>query len=206
MQFLPVFFAVKDEPCLVVGGGSVASRKVALLRRAGARVRLVAPEVIAEFEDLAAAGQIELMRRPFRAEDLDGVRLVIAATNDETVNRQVWERSNQNNVPVNVVDSPALCTFILPSILDRSPLLIAVSTGGTSPVLARQLRSRLETLIPSAYGRLASMIEAYRARVKVRLPDGRSRMRFWEAMLEGPMTEMIFAGLCTAPQRTLSGR
>jgi uroporphyrin-III C-methyltransferase/precorrin-2 dehydrogenase/sirohydrochlorin ferrochelatase len=194
MQFLPVFFALKDQPCLVVGGGSVASRKVALLRRAGGRVRLVAPEVIAEFEDLAGAGHIELVRRRFRADDLDGVRLVIAATSDEAVNRAVWELGNERNLPVNVVDNPALCTFIIPSILDRSPLLIAVSTGGTSPVLARQIRSRLETLIPSAYGRLAAMIEGYRKRVKLRLPEGRSRMRFWEAILQGPMTEMVFAG------------
>jgi len=194
MQFLPIFFSINDERCLVVGGGNVASRKVDLLRRAGGRIRVIAPVAVEELQKLAEAGDIELELRSVVDADVQDVRLVIAATDDEGTNRKVSELATARNIPVNVADSPELCNFILPSVLDRSPVLIAVSTGGSSPVLARQLRARLETLIPSAYGRLASLIDEYRPLVNQRLPEGRPRMRFWEKMLEGPMAEMVFSG------------
>lgn len=194
MQFLPIFLSVKDEPCLVVGGGNVAARKVDLLRRAGARVRVVAPAVVDELRKLGDSSAVEVELRGVADEDIRDVRLVIAATDDEVTNRRVYEVANRLHIPVNVADSPDLCDFILPSVLDRSPVLIAVSTSGSSPVLARQLRARLETLIPSAYGRLASLIDEYRPRVNLRLPEGRLRMRFWEQVLEGPVSEMVFAG------------
>jgi uroporphyrin-III C-methyltransferase/precorrin-2 dehydrogenase/sirohydrochlorin ferrochelatase len=134
VDFLPIFLDVRGEPCLVVGAGQVASRKAALLRRAGALVT---------------------MTTEFREEELDRYVLAIAATNDEAVNRAVAAAARARRIPVNVVDQPALCSFILPSIIERAPLTVAVSSGGASPVLARLLRARLETLIPAGYGRLA---------------------------------------------------
>src|SRR3970040_2446537 len=145
MDFLPIFLNVREQPCLVVGGGEVAARKSALLQRAGARVTVLAPAL-------------------FRDENLDGFVLAIAATGDDAVNRAVATAARARRIPVNVVDQPALCSFILPSIIERAPLVVAVSSGGGSPVLARLVRARLETLIPAGYGRLAALAGAFRAR------------------------------------------
>ncbi len=194
MDFLPVFFSLRAQPCLVVGGGSVAARKIGLLRRAGGRVRVVAPELAPEVERLAETGDIQHTARGFEEADLDGMRLVIAATNDRSVNARVSEAAQARGLPVNVVDDPALCSFIVPSILDRSPVMVAVSTGGASPVLARQLRARLESLIPAAYGRLASLLESFREQARARIPDERLRRRFWEQAVQGPVAELMLAG------------
>lgn len=194
MQYLPVFFKLEAKPCLVVGGGVVAARKIALLRKAGARVLVVAPELTPDLTELAATGALQHYARQFQADDLEAIYLVIAATDDADVNAEVARLAHARAIPVNVVDNPALCSFIVPSILDRSPVMIAVSTGGASPVLARQLRSRLETLIPSSYGRLASMVEEFREVVKQRFSDPHERRRFWEDVLEGPITELVLAG------------
>ncbi|MFN2308325.1 MAG: siroheme synthase CysG [Gammaproteobacteria bacterium] len=194
MDFLPAFFKLDGQPCLVVGGGSVAARRVNLLRKAGGQVTVVSPELNTELSGRVAAGEIRHHARRFQAEDLSAVRLVIAATDDVGVNTEVSRLAQSQGIPVNVVDNPALCSFIVPSILDRSPVLVAVSTGGASPVLARQLRTRLETLIPAAYGRLASLTEEFRPAVKRRITDPDARRRFWEAVLEGPISELVFAG------------
>ncbi len=194
MDFLPVFMNVRERPCLVVGGGEVAARKVSLLRRAGARVRVVAPELDARLGELARLGAIEHVARGFEPDDVAGTALVVAATDDEAVNRAVSEAARAANVPVNVVDRPDLCTFVMPSIVDRSPVQIAVSTGGSSPVLARQLRARLESVIPAAYGRLAALAEAYRPQAKARIRDPEVRRRFWERVLDGPIAELVLAG------------
>jgi len=194
MDYLPIFLQIRDRPCLVVGAGKVAARKVALLLRAGARVTVIAPQTCAELQAHAARGSVRCEERDFQAEDIDGVVLVIAATNDETVNRTVSELAKRRGIPVNVVDNPGLCGFIMPSIIDRSPVQVAVSTGGASPVLARLLRARLESFIPSAYGRLARLVDEYRQRVKQRFPDAGQRRYFWESILQGRVAELLFAG------------
>lgn len=194
MQYLPVFFKLEARPCLVVGGGAVAARKIALLHKAGAKVLVVAPELTSDLAEQTATGAIQHHARQFQAADLQDMHLVIAATDDVGVNAEISRLAQARAIPVNVVDNPALCSFIVPSILDRSPVMIAVSTGGASPVLARQLRSRLETLIPSAYGRLAAMVEEFREVVKRRFSDPDERRRFWEDVLEGPITELVLAG------------
>ena len=137
MKYLPLFIDVTDGRCLVVGGGAVAARKVMQLRKAGASVDLVAPEIGADLHQLADAGQVTHHARGFRRDDADGHRLIIAASDDGQLNRRVADAARALNIPVNVVDNPELCTFITPSTVDRSPVQIAVSTGGASPVLAR---------------------------------------------------------------------
>jgi uroporphyrin-III C-methyltransferase / precorrin-2 dehydrogenase / sirohydrochlorin ferrochelatase len=194
MEFLPIFLNLRDQLALVVGGGEVAVRKVALLREAGARVRVVSPALAAPLAAEAAAAAIEFHQRPFGEGDLADVALVIAATNNAEVNQRVATLARQRRIPVNVVDNPDLGSFIMPSIIDRSPVQIAVSTGGASPVLARLLRARLEAAIPAAYGRLGALVERFRDRVKARFGEVNGRRGFWESVLQGPIAELVFSG------------
>jgi uroporphyrin-III C-methyltransferase/precorrin-2 dehydrogenase/sirohydrochlorin ferrochelatase len=193
MDFLPIFLDVRGEPCLVVGGGEVAARKCGLLLRAGARVTVLAPELSAAFGADLAAARIAHRAASFRDADLEGFAVAIAATSDDAVNRAVAAAARARRIPVNVVDQPALCSFILPSIIERAPLTVAVSSGGASPVLARLLRARLETLIPAGYGRLAALAGAFRGEVKARFKPA-ERRRFWERVLQGPIAELVFSG------------
>jgi uroporphyrin-III C-methyltransferase/precorrin-2 dehydrogenase/sirohydrochlorin ferrochelatase len=194
MDYLPIFLKVADLPCLVVGGGKVAARKVAMLKRAGASITIVSPELCDELQSLSAQGAVVHVTRVFQATDLSGCVLVIAATDDESVNRTVSTLAKSHHIPVNVVDNPDLCSFIVPSMIDRSPVQIAVSTGGASPVLARLLRSRLESFIPAAYGRLARLVDEYRLLVKQRFSNTDQRRYFWESILQGRVAELLFAG------------
>ncbi|MBF8270884.1 MAG: sirohydrochlorin ferrochelatase, partial [Gammaproteobacteria bacterium] len=192
--FLPIFLNIDGRRCLVVGGGVVASRKVNQLLKAGAHVVVAAPRLCPELERLRDSQVIEYLPTAFQEALLEGCELVIAATNDPAVNRQVSELAQRRHLPVNVVDNPALCSFIMPSVVDRDPIQIAVSTGGASPVLARLLRVRLETLIPTSYGKLATLMQSFRERVKRKFPESVTRRRFWEEVLQGPIAEMLFAG------------
>ena len=191
MDFLPIFVNVKGKLCLVVGGGEVARRKAGVLLDAGAKVRLVAPERVDSFDDLEG---VEYIAAKFGAEHLDGVTLIIAATNDSGVNRQVSELAQAQNIPVNVVDNPGLCSFIMPAILDRSPLMVAFSSGGASPVLTRMMRGKLETLIPQNYSRLAAFAERFREKVKQGVTNPAKRRIFWENALEGVVSEKVLTG------------
>jgi len=193
MDYLPIFLDIREQPCLVVGGGAVAARKAAQLLRAGARVTVHAPALSAAFAaDLDSSRVVHRAAR-FAEEDLSNHALVIAATDDAEVNRAVAAAAKARHVPVNVVDQPMLCSFIMPSIIDRSPVIVAVSSGGASPVLARLLRARLETLIPAGYGHLAALAAEFRDRIKARLAPA-ERRRFWERVLQGPIAELVFSG------------
>ena len=194
MDYLPIFLKIEDRPCLVVGGGKVAARKIALLARAGAHITVVSSELCSNVKTLVEQDNVTCVERPFREEDMDGVVLVIAATDDEAVNRAVAELAHQHRIPVNVVNAPDLGNFIMPSIVDRSPVQVAVSTGGASPVLARLLRARLESFIPAAYGRLAHLVDDYRSSVKQRFSEPAQRRYFWENILQGRVAELLFAG------------
>jgi len=194
VKFLPIFMNVKDQSCLVVGGGQVASRKVFMLQRANARVTVISPELCSELQAHVERGEIEYLAREFQMADVNDRVIVIAATDDRNVNRQVSESASDKGIPVNVVDDPELCRFITPSIIDRSPVQIAISTGGASPVLARLLRTRLETYIPAAYGRLAILVESFRDRVKQRFSSSNEIRRFWEVILAGPVADKLIAG------------
>lgn len=194
MDFLPIFLKLDAQRCLVVGGGHVALRKVSLLLRAGAHIRLVAPKISDELRSLLHGQCHQILERPFEDADIEEVKLIIAATDDNALNQRVYELGSQRHVPVNVVDTPELCDFIFPSIVDRSPVVVAVSSGGNSPVLARLLRARLETLIPSAYGTLASLLGDFRSKAKLRIRNMSQRMRFWETIVNGPVAELHMSG------------
>ncbi len=194
MHYLPVFMKVTSRPCLVVGGGAVAARKVALLNKAGAKVSVVSPELCEELEKSAQSGGFEYHPRGFEDADIQGKILVIAATDNKAVNQRVSELAQQQNIPVNVVDNQPMCSFIVPSIVDRSPIQIAISTGGASPVLARLIRTRLEGMIPAAYGKLGGLVEGFRDKVKAAFPTVEKRRVFWENILEGTVAELVFSG------------
>jgi uroporphyrin-III C-methyltransferase/precorrin-2 dehydrogenase/sirohydrochlorin ferrochelatase len=194
MRYLPIFMKLAGRPALVVGGGSVAARKVSLLRRAGAVITVVAPDLCEELAKLEQDKGIRFLHREFQDGDVSDVALIIAATDDRSVNQKVYDLAQDKHIPVNVVDSPEQCRFIMPSIIDRSPVQIAVSTGGSSPVLARLLRAKLESFVPAAYGRLATLVDEYRQRVKDRFTDPEQRRYFWEAVLQGRVAELLFAG------------
>jgi len=194
MKFLPIFLDVHGQPCLVVGGGDVAARKVELLLRAQANITVIAPDLCPALTKLIKAGKITHIHTTFNDKYVGGQRVVIAATDDEAVNRIVADVAQRLNIPVNVVDRPELCTFIMPAIIDRSPVIVAVSSGGESPVLARLLRARLESLVPASYGRLATLVGAFREKVKARFAPGTDRRVFWERVLQGSVAEMVYAG------------
>lgn len=194
MQYLPIFLRLENRRCLVVGGGPVALRKIQTLLRAKAAVTVVALDCCENVSALAAEGRIVLRREAFTPAHLNGSRLVVAATGDRGINRQVSAAADACGIPVNVVDTPDLCSFVFPAIIDRDPLLVAVSSGGAAPVLARLLRSRLETLIPAGYGRLAALAERFRPAVKAAIVDPDQRRAFWERNLQGPVAELAMAG------------
>lgn len=194
MDYFPIFLRVTGRECLLVGGGEVALRKAEALLRAGARLHVVAPEIAPELEQKVEAADGRCSRRPFQPEDVTGCWLVVAATSQEPVNRSVQEAAEAASIPVNVVDRPELCSYIVPSIVDRSPLVIALSSGGRSPVLLRLLREQLERLLPAGYGRLAELAGRVRERVRQAVSDPDDRRRFWERVLEGPVAQAAVAG------------
>ena len=194
MDYFPLFYQIDRCPCLVVGGGEVAARKVALLQQAGADITVISSELGTTLRQWATENKIVHLAKSFESPDLTDQVLVIAATDDAEINRLVSTTAREKNIPVNVVDNPSLCTFIVPSIVDRSPVVVAVSTGGASPVLARLIRAKLETLVPTAYGRLAKLTAEFRDKVKARFDSVSARRQFWERILQGPIVEKVFAG------------
>ncbi len=194
MDYLPLFFQLTDKACLIVGGGKIATRKARLLVSAGAAIHVVAIEVATELKAMAESSGGSWREGHFRNDDMDKKFLVIAASSDAALNKRISTVAHDRHIPVNVVDKPELCSVILPSIIDRSPIIVAVSSGGKSPVLARMLRAKIESVIPSAYGKLAILVGEFRDRVKKRMPDVDARKNFWEEVLQGPVAEMVFAG------------
>lgn len=194
MQYFPVFFDLDGQKVLVVGGGDVALRKVSLLARTGAAITVVAPEVAPEVLQLAAAGKLALSMREFLPADLDGSRLVIVATSRRAINRWIANICDARAIPVNVVDDRQASRFIMPAIIDRDPVLVAISTGGTSPVLARRLRERLEAFIPQSFGQLASWLRELRHAAIDRLRDSGERRHFFETLVDGAAARRFLAG------------
>ena len=191
---LPIFLRIAGESCLVAGGGAPAASKVDLLLRAGAAVTVITPAPGAALESLASRGRIELLTRECRPSDLVGRRLAFVATGCEHRDRAVAAAAKVHRVPVNVVDRPGLCAFTMPAIVDRSPVVVAVSTAGASPALARHVRAELEALLPATLGRLATFAAALRDAVRARLASAHERRAFWAWMMEGPVAELVHRG------------
>jgi uroporphyrin-III C-methyltransferase/precorrin-2 dehydrogenase/sirohydrochlorin ferrochelatase len=194
LNYFPLFFDLSGQKVLIVGGGEVALRKISLLERTGALITVVAPDIAPELISRAAAGKVQLFIREFSPDDLQGARLVIVATPRRAVNRWIASLSESRNIPVNVVDDAESSRFIVPAIIDRDPVLVAVSTGGAAPVLARRLRERLEALIPAGIGELASWLRTLRDTSRRKLRGSGARRRFFEAIVDGPAARRFIAG------------
>lgn len=190
MEYFPVFLDLKHRPVLLVGAGELALRKLRLLQKAGAEVTVVAPRISPEIEISGAV----LKRRGFVDGDVNGQTILFAATGIEAVDARVAEAGRGANLPVNVVDRPAASSFIVPAIVERDPIVVAISSGGAAPVLARRLREAIERLLPARLGRLASFANGFRGAVRGLLPDATARRRFWERFFEGPVAESVLAG------------
>jgi uroporphyrin-III C-methyltransferase/precorrin-2 dehydrogenase/sirohydrochlorin ferrochelatase len=194
MNYFPAFFNLQGLTVLVVGGGEVARRKITLLERCGAIITLVAPDVMPELLERVAAGAVSLRMREFVPEDLDGARMVIVATSRRAVNRWIANLGEARGIPVNVVDDREASRFIVPAIIDRDPVMVAISTGGTSPVLARRLRERLEAFIPKRFGELALWLRGLRQTSMDNLRDTQERRRFFETVIDGAAARRFIDG------------
>ncbi len=194
MQYLPIFTKLDNKPVVIIGGGEVAVRKARALLKANARLTLVAPSFDKAVYALQESFDITLIQATFDASQLHGAMLVIAATDDETVNQQVFNAADEMNIFVNVVDDQPKCSFIFPSIIDRSPITIAISSAGTAPVLARRLREKLETLVPQHIGPLAELVGRFRNTVKSRFSQLSDRRQFWEKVFDSAVVSDIQSG------------
>ena len=194
MDHLPIFVNTREKPCIVIGGGDIALRKINLLLKAKARVECLSPIFSKGIKNLSKDGSIKLINKSFDQTDIKDYSIIIAATDDSSVNSSISAIAQVKKIPVNVVDSPELSSFIMPSIVDRSPLIIAVSSSGKAPVLSRIIRAKLETVIPSAYGILADIAGEYRQKVKDRFSTIKDRRAFWEAVFSGVIAEKVFSG------------
>lgn len=191
---MPFFFDLRGRDCLIIGGGSIATRKARLIAKSGARLIVVAPRISGEMQTLVRQGGGDCHVRPFEDDDLDTAVLVVCATDNDEVNARVSALAQKQKLPVNVVDCSSLCTIITPAIVDRSPLMIAISSGGEAPVLARQVRAKLEVMFPSGYGTLAKIASKFRHAVKAAIHSDEQRLRFWSQIFSGPVAEQAFSG------------
>lgn len=209
MDYLPIFVNIKDQHCLIIGGGAVAARKADLFIKSGAIVTVVSPELKTEMKHHLSHGKIVWQMGCFSeelVEHLSKPKYVISATDDEDINQAVYRYCQKNQIPVNVADQTQYCDFILPAIIDRSPMTIAVSTGGRSPVLARVMKARLETLIPAGFGRLTDLVGRYRQKVKDAIQDLDGRKAFWEKLLDSTFIDKTVQGRIEEAERHIENQ
>ena len=192
--YFAAFLDLRGQPGIVVGGGAVAAGKVETLLRSGVRVTVIAPDLCVRLAELATLGAIRHEPRRFQPGDLLGAEIAIAATDDAAANEAVANSARALRIPVNVADDAARSTFIMPALVDRAPVQIAISTAGASPLLARKLRAIIETAVPFAFGRLAALAARFRQVTKAKIPERGARHRFWENVMDGPIADEVLAG------------
>ena len=191
MKFLPIFLDLADKKCVVVGGGEVAQRKAKLLLKTSARVHIISVEFTQSLRELSDS-HCTLIEQAFTPSHLAGAALIVAATDSATTNKEVAKIATELNIPVNVVDMPELCSCIMPALIDRSPVVIAVSTGGNSPVLTRKIKELVEVALPNNVGLLSQLMGSWRNKVKKRYTSFGSRLNFWEQILESEVPDLVF--------------
>jgi uroporphyrin-III C-methyltransferase/precorrin-2 dehydrogenase/sirohydrochlorin ferrochelatase len=203
MDYFPLFIKLNQRNCLVVGAGEIAARKIELLSRAGAIITVIASQIGDSVKAMKDSHQLIIKEKTFAETDASGFQLIVSATNNSATNILVAATATKLDILVNVVDNPDLCSFIFPAIIDRSPIIAAVSSGGASPVLARLLRAKIESIIPHAFGQLAKLAEKFRTPVKQHFLEPSQRRIFWEQVLQGRIAELVFAGKKTEAEKQL---
>ena len=199
MIYFPIFTDIKNQECLIIGGGDIALRKITLLLKANAKIKCIAKTCCDSIKKL----DIEIVERAFEISDIKRQKLIVCATDDKELNTLVAKIAGEKNIFINVVDSPNLCTFIMPSIIDRSPVVIAITSSGKAPVLARLIRGKLESTIPAAYGKLADLAGGFRDKVKAKFESIEDRRYFWESIFSGKVAELVFSGRSDEAQHEL---
>ena len=195
MSYLPLFIETTGKKCLIVGGGKVASRKLIPILKAKMKVTLISPEVIEEIElNFQKNKNLKIIKRKFEPEDIEGQFLIIAATNEKTTNQKIAKLSKDNNILVNMAEDSLSGNTLIPSVVDRDPIKIAVSSGAASPILTRLVKTKLETVIPYSFSKLADIMMEYRDVVKKNFLKISDRRKFWEVFLDGPVSEMVLSG------------
>ena len=194
MDYLPLFHKLQGRDVLLVGGGEMALRKARVVLDAGAVLRVIAPCISAELQNLVTAQQGQCLLREYQDTDMQGSSLVLATTDQPELNAAIASQAQGQGIPVYSVGAPELSSIVFPAIVDRSPLIIAVSTAGHAPVLARLVRAKIETLLPASYGCLAGLAAKFRDQVKALLPNVQPRRVFWEEVFQGQIAEHVFAG------------
>lgn len=192
--YFAAFLDLRDRAAVVVGGGGIGEGKAEALLRSGARVTVVAPAVNERLAQWSRSGVIAHVARRFEPQDLQGAALAIAATDDATTNTAVAKAARSLGIPVNVVDDASQSTFIMPAVVDRGPVQIAVSTAGASPVIATRIASRISEAVPAGYGRLAALAREFRAAAKARFADVAARRAFWQRVVDGPIGRAVLEG------------
>ena len=202
MDYLPVFLDLTSKKCVIIGGGEVAHRKAKLLLKTEALVHIVAAEFSERIKDLNSDA-CTLVTEEFNQRHLIDAVLVIAATDSASVNREVAPAANSLNIPVNVVDEPALCSCLMPALIDKSPVVIAISTGGNSPVLTRRLKELIEIILPNNIGALSKLMGSWRVKVKNKLDSFDMRLKFWEEVMESDVPDLVFKNKTELANKTI---
>lgn len=193
MQYYPIFLDIKNRPCLVVGGGAVGLRKARMLLKCGAKVTVIAPEAERKLQDLAAAGTIEWQKKPYQSADLAGIFMVIGATDDEPLNLQIKQDADRAGILCNIADRPEACHFILPAVVERGALVIAISTSGKSPAFAKRIRKDLETLFGPEYAESLKLMGAIRRRLLGKKHAPEEHKHLFEQLIDQGLVRMIKA-------------
>ncbi len=194
MKYYPIHLDIKNRNCLIVGGGAVGTRKVKTLLECGARVTVISPDPTPQLARLASEGSVALKKRAYRSDDLGGMFLVIGATDDETLNRQVSKDADQANILCNIADRPEVCNFILPSIVRRGDLVITISTSGKSPALAKQLRQKLETQFGQEYADFLLLMGAIRQKLLSQSHEPEAHKALFNQLIDSDLIQLMQAG------------
>jgi len=194
MNYFPIFLDAKKIDAIVIGGGDVAARKIELLLKTTQKITVMSDKLLPSVERLVKTHQLSWLEHPYQPGHFANKNLVIAATDNSEVNKAAYQEADALNIFVNVVDQPELCSYITPAILDRSPMIVAISSSGSAPILVRMLREQIEKILPSGYGRLADFSLKFRDHVKARVKGLRNRRTFWENTLQGPIGQAILLG------------
>jgi precorrin-2 dehydrogenase/sirohydrochlorin ferrochelatase len=194
MRYYPIHLDIRNRNCLVVGGGEVGTRKVNTLLECGANVSVISPQATEKLQQLAAAGIISLIKRPYRAKDLKGMFLVIGATDDDRLNRQISRDAESLNLMCNIADRPEVCNFILPSIVDRGDLVITISTSGKSPALAKKLRQQMEIQFGEEYKDFLLLMGAIREKLLSQAHAPEAHKPLFNQIIDSGIIELIRDG------------